>query len=806
MPDGAELTYTEEMIYRFGDFELDPRLGILRGPDGDRALRKQTCSLLEVLLNHAPEVQDHNALLDAAWGRTALSPNVLPQAISELRQALGDQAQSPRYIETLHRRGYRILCPVELAPDGADEEQVGMDEPAPDSGIQASAEPVNRTLMYGMLSLLGLLAVVLGLWWQQISVQRWLDQDAIPEIRSLMGDDLARAWRRLREVRARAPLDFRLEQMWLDIALPNRLLSEPPGAEVAVRGFREGEADWIVLGDTPLEAIDLPLAMLRFRVRLPGHAIIESAPGLLPLAETFVLKPLDVVPDGMVYVPAGDVTYMGQRRTVPGFWMDRHEVTNRQYRAFVEAGGYSRPEFWTYRGASDGAELSWEEMMALFVDGTGLPGPSTWAMGTYPADLEEHPVSGVSWFEAAAYAKFVGRKLPTVFHWRRAAGLGTPQHQNFSDVLLASNFKSNGTVPVGSVDSLGSYGTFDMSGNVAEWCYNADGELRHILGGFFREDAYRFADVEARHPLERPDGFGLRLMLPDEEDDATLTAALVAPDRSLPEPVDDETFAIYASLFDYDDMPLDVVVEEIDDSHEDWRRERVSFRAPYGDDRVLVQIFIPRRSRPPHQTVVNFPGGDAILLDSSRQAGLHHIEPFLRSGRVVVYPVYQGTFERKAPGLAGRVGLRQLTVNQVKDLRRTIDYLATRGDIDMDRLLYHGVSYGANRAPFSLALEHRFRAAIIMSGGLGVWTHMPPEIQPQHYLARVRLPVLMINGAHDYNFPVETSQRPFFELLSTPAEDKKHLVLDWGHLPPSYTEVIRAYLEWADRWLGPVER
>ena len=792
------------MIYRFCEFELDSRLGVLRGPGGEQVLRKQACRLLEVLLERAPEMLDHNTLLDLAWGRTALSPNVLPQAISELRQALGDQAQSPRFIETLHRRGYRIICPVELVSD-AETEQQAQESPSVDvSGSGSTVDSVNRTLIYGTLSLIGLLAVVLGLWWQQISVQRWLDREAIPEIRDLMGQDLATAWRRLREVRERAPMDFRLEQMWQDIALPNRLLSDPPGAEVAVRGFREIDGEWIVLGQTPMEEIDLPLAMLRFRVSLPDHAVIESAPGILPLAETFVLQPLEAVPENMVYVPAGEVTYLHQRRSVPGFWIDRHEVTNRQYRAFVEAGGYLRPEFWAYPAVVEEEKLSWERMVELFVDSTGMPGPSTWAMGTYPGGQADHPVSGISWFEAAAYAQFVGRQLPTVFHWRRAAGLGTPQLQNFSDVLLASNFKSNGTLPVGAVDSLGSYGTYDMSGNVAEWCYNADGDLRHILGGFFREDSYRFVDIEARHPLERPDGFGLRLMLTNEPMDEALTAAVLAPDRSLPDPVDDETFAIFARLFDYDDLPLDVIVEEIDESHQDWRRERISFRAPYGEDRVLVQLFIPRKARPPYQTVINFPGGDAILLDSSRRAGLHHVEPFLRSGRVVVYPVYQGTFERKVSNLAGPFGVRQLTINQVKDLRRTIDYLATRGDIDMDRLLYHGVSYGANRAPFSLALEPRLRAAIIMSGGLGAWSHMPSEVQPQHYLARVRIPVLMINGSQDYNFPVETSQRPFFELLGTDPEYKEHLLLDWGHLPPNYTDVVRAYLNWADRWLGAV--
>ncbi|TVS13208.1 MAG: hypothetical protein EA419_02745 [Wenzhouxiangella sp.] len=799
LPERAKLAYTDGMRYRFGDFELDPRLGILRGPAGDRTLRKQTCRLLEVLLERAPEMQDHNSLLDAAWGRTALSPNVLPQAISELRQALGDQAQSPRYIETLHRRGYRIICPVErlepLLRDDRDDVATKM--------ADSSAEPVNRFLLSGTLGLLVVLAIVSGLWWKQVSVQRWLTEQAIPEIRELMEEDLARAWRLLREVRERAPRDARLEQMWLDITLPNRIISDPPGAEVAVRGLREGNAEWIVLGTTPLEEVRLPLAQMRFRVTLDGYSAIEAAPAILPLAATFVLQAEDETPSRMVFVPPGPVTYLQQTRELPGFWIDRFEVTNDQFREFVEAGGYRRLEFWRHLLETESG-MSPEQTMALFVDKTGLPGPSTWHMGTYPPGQGEHPVEGVSWFEAAAYADFVGRQLPTVFHWRRAAGLGIPQHQNFSDVLLLSNFNRNGSVPVGSMESLGSHGTYDMSGNVGEWCLTADGGLRHFLGGFYQESGYRFVDVEARSPLERGPGFGFRLMLQDAVLAEDLLAEVVAPDRSLPAPVDDDTFALFARLFDYDPVALDVRVEEIDDSHRDWRRERISFAAPYANDRIIVQVLIPRSAVPPYQTVVHFPGGDALLLDSSRDAGLHHVEPFLRSGRAVVYPVYQGTFERKLPAISGPMGHRQLLVNQVKDLRRTIDYLETRSDLDVDRLLYHGVSYGANRAPFPLALDQRFRAAIIMSGGLGLWTQAPPEIQPQNYLPRVRLPLLMINGSQDYNFPVDTSQRPFFELLATPPEHKEHLVLEWGHLPPNYSEVIRAYLEWADRWLGPV--
>ena len=72
----------------------------------------------------------------------------------------------------------------------------------------------------------------------------------------------------------------------------------------------------------------------------------------------------------------------------------------------------------------------------------------------------------MSWYEAAAYAAFAGKSLPTIYHWYRAAGLG-----RFADILTVSNFSGKGPAPVGSYGGLGPFGTYDMAGNVKEWCW-----------------------------------------------------------------------------------------------------------------------------------------------------------------------------------------------------------------------------------------------------------------------------------------------------------------------------------------------
>ncbi|MGI9166962.1 MAG: SUMF1/EgtB/PvdO family nonheme iron enzyme [Pyrinomonadaceae bacterium] len=73
----------------------------------------------------------------------------------------------------------------------------------------------------------------------------------------------------------------------------------------------------------------------------------------------------------------------------------------------------------------------------------------------------------VSWYEAAAYAAFVGKDLPTTYHWYKAAEM-----RQFSDILRFSNFEGQGTTEAGSHQGLSPYGNHDMAGNVREWCWN----------------------------------------------------------------------------------------------------------------------------------------------------------------------------------------------------------------------------------------------------------------------------------------------------------------------------------------------
>ena len=187
--------------------------------------------------------------------------------------------------------------------------------------------------------------------------------------------------------------------------------------------------------------------------------------------------------------------------------MDRHPVTNREYKRFVDDGGYTREEFWREPFLDGERTLSRAEAMARLTDAVGQPGPAKWEMGDHPAGEDDHPVTGVSWYEAAAYAAWAGKALPTIFHWNRVA-------MTFSSALIVpfANLSGRGTVAVGSTNSVNRFGVHDLAGNVREWMVNSFGgsDQRYIPGGGWNDMGYAFVDAYGQAPrsiARRPTAF-----------------------------------------------------------------------------------------------------------------------------------------------------------------------------------------------------------------------------------------------------------------------------------------------------------
>jgi hypothetical protein len=238
----------------------------------------------------------------------------------------------------------------------------------------------------------------------------------------------------------------------------------------------------------------------------------------------------------------------------------------------------------------------------------------------------------------------------------------------------------------------------------------------------------------------------------------------------------------------------------------------VTLAAAYGRERVPVHILLPKNAAPQYQAVVWFPGGyafgpRALGRDLSVAPGASHITFLPRGGRALVFPIYQGTFQRflgvgETPRDDQMNAYRDMVVQWSKDLGRTIDYLETRPDIDSGKLGYYGLSAGAHTALPIVAVESRFKAVVLLSGGLPAVRH-PAEAEPVNFVPHLTAPTLMLNGRDDFIFPLETVAKPLFGLLGTPADRKRLAIHDGGHLPP-LNDLIRDVLGWFDQYLGPI--
>ncbi len=251
--------------------------------------------------------------------------------------------------------------------------------------------------------------------------------------------------------------------------------------------------------------------------------------------------------DAMALAPEGAVEIEGWRDAedsgepgrvvrVETFYLDRYAVSNAQYQQFVQTGGYEDMALWEPEILAGVLE---------FVDRSGEPGPRFWENGAYPAGKANHPVVGVCWYEAAAYARWVGKRLPTDPEWIKAASWPIPAadarpiQRRFpwgdSPDPARANLWATGlgdTAPVDAFSSGVSVGqVHQMVGNVWEWTANPFGawrvtpqpldlprSLKSIRGGAFDTYFAHHASCQFQSgdsPLARKHNLGFRCAVSD---------------------------------------------------------------------------------------------------------------------------------------------------------------------------------------------------------------------------------------------------------------------------------------------------
>ncbi len=782
-------------------------------------------TLYEMLTGTTPFRGEHEAAImysvlnEEPQGLRKGIPGISPDIEAILARALSKNADS------------RYQSATEMI---ADLERLTLSRP---SGFRLNPRVILRTVRkpkFYVPAAVALLVMIAGTVWlvQRQARIRWARETLLPEINQLLytegmenGVYFPRAYNLSMQAQEIIPDDINLIALLPRCVARLSVVTDPPGARVYRKAVSASDSAWEYLGLTPADSLPVPMGVFAWRLTMPGY---DTALGI---AGTFSLygserpapqhlrfnRTLDrsgTIPEGMVRIPRR--TFEGGE-TIEAFYVDRYEVTNKSYRAFVDSGGYQRKEFWRQPFVRNGTPQSWEKTMAEFVDQTGRAGPSTWVAGSYPEGQDRYPVSGVSWFEAAAYAEFMHKSLPTWLHWGIASGMIPGWGKGIGAIVLSqSNFNGKGPAAVGTSRGFSPDGVFDMPGNVREWCWNEMPDGRLIRGGAWNDAAYMSGNLTQASAFDRSAKNGFRCVQYVDSGNIALDLFEKVNLRQKPDfykvrPVPASVFNVYLEQFAYDKTPLNASIAWRNEEVKDWVQEKVTFDAAYGGERVTAYLFLPTNARPPFQTVVYFPGSASVFTPSSNNIEKYiefrsNLYFFLQGGRAVLYPVYKGTFERgDSVSYSIHVGndTRRFTeyfVQVVKDFRRSVDYLETRPEIDTNKIAYCGFSWGGLWASVIPAIEPRLRCSIVILGGL--WGYGRPEVNQINYVSRVRIPTLILSGKYDVVFKLETEVKPLYDLLGTPKQEKILKVFDSDHFIPT-NDLVRESLAWLDRYFGP---
>jgi serine/threonine protein kinase/formylglycine-generating enzyme required for sulfatase activity/predicted esterase len=709
------------------------------------------------------------------------------------------------------------------------------------------------TSRYGKIKL-GLLALILLMIVSVVTISirrslnlRWA-KNSIPRIEKLAAEQkYFEAYELARSVLEYLPDDIVLASLLPVISDRLTVTTQPEGAQVYLKRFApEAMPNQAVerqyLGTTPINNLRISRGEYILSLEKDGYAPVERTisntlsltgnalvPPDDPSAFQIKLMPANKVPARMVFIPGS--SYKLASRTRPtdrqvelnNYFIDKYEVSNREYKEFIVAGGYFKREYWQQPFIKDGKTISWEEAIKEFHDRTGLPGPRTWTGQNFPQDEADHPITDITWYEAAAYAAFRGKQLPTIFQWEKAARNGLFTY--YSGYVLPwgsvefggsvkghANFNSNGTQPVDAFEfGMSPFGCYQMAGNVSEWCLNQTSEGFMASGGSWGDLLYVFTDLGAFPGFYHSNKIGFRCVLNNKDVREDAGAKPIDTNHQVPVyiPTSNETFKALSSHYRYDKPPLDAETMEIQETAE-WRREKVSYLGA-NDERVIAYLYLPKSASQPYQLIQFVPAGDVYGNYFSLSESVEmQVAPFIKAGRAVWAVVFKGFKEREnPPGYIdprwSTVKRREQLVANATDLSRGLDYITTRNDLDLSRMAYYGYSQGAQEGLIYTAIENRYKAVLLVAGSLPIpipnamWL---PEVTQANFASHIGVPKLLLNGRYDEASPLKTRTEPLFRLLREP---KRQYIYDAGHSPP--LEIIVPIVNgWLDETLGQIRR
>jgi formylglycine-generating enzyme required for sulfatase activity/DNA-binding winged helix-turn-helix (wHTH) protein len=787
--------YTAQEEHRFGEFRLDLRQGLLFRGTEEVKLRPKAFEALRVLATSNGKLVTKGELIEALWpGATAVSEDSIAHCVMEVRKALGDGGQS--ILRTVTGRGYLF--------------HAGETPPAEVLSEEIAETPARPRWIWNSLIALGACGVLAGFGffgWRERQIANWT---AAVEA-AVANEDYRAAFDSAQRVLALRPDENRVLRLLNDYSDDLTVTSEPAGAEVYLQAL--GETLERKVGTTPIERMRIPHVDAVLRLRRAGYADFErtistsiqrSHPSnRSPWDLKVHWRMLDVSQSkpGMIYVPQTKHYQIRMLRalapkpvTLEPYYIDRFEVSNADFQNFVDARGF--------------------EKISLGKDQSGLPGPRGWNAGRAPEGLSKHPVTGVTWLEARGYCQSLGKDLPTIYQWQAATrepgytpyGLIYPWGLfRASDVASRGNLRGSGTWSVGSQPfGMSRVGAYDLAGNVREWLLNERSPGRAIAGGSWRDDVYQFLVHGSAEETKAADDLGFRCALgADAEGSGKIENA---PAEPYPAPLSENEFDEVRRVYAYtNESPGGKILSAQEGPG--WRREELQFPGANGE-MASGYLYLPKGVSPPYQAI-QFLGGMGYFLGvplteivEGRQLKM---EPFIKAGRALFLVRLIG-FEGRPPVgqyaslFTGPRSQREITRQWIEDLRRGLDYLGTRPDIDAKRVVFWNNST-AEIGSIAAAVEARYAAVIFGGAGLEDWSlSLPKDLNPALAAPFIEAPKLVMHGAYDEQHPVNTMGRTFFDSLRG---YKKWVQFDGGHIAPPEV-ALPAVLPWLDANLGKV--
>jgi eukaryotic-like serine/threonine-protein kinase len=644
------------------------------------------------------------------------------------------------------------------------------------------------------------------------------------------------------QVEPNLPGDATLADLMPKISDTLSATTDPPGARVYLKRFTPdatgAREERRAVGTTPLKNLRIARGEYILSIEHEGYAPYERAvSGVTVRVGTLVITPRPIQidtrliasadsPAGMVFVPASNYRMVSWTRPsdrlvkLPDFFIGKYEVSNQEFKEFISGGGYIKREFWRHPMIKDGRTLTWEQSMSLLVDRTGLPGPRGWSNQQVPDGKADYPVTDITWYEADAYAAFRGKELPTAFQWEKAArdginpGAGVafmPWGVFYPGDTLDRRANFGGSPwPVSNGEfGMSQFGAYNMAGNVSEWTRNDSSDGYLATGGGSGDATYAFTQYGGRPGFFSASNLGFRLAQSAGRAEDTESAARIELDQAVPayKASPDATFNALAAKYRYAATPLEARIEETIETP-DWKREKITFNGAEGE-RAIAYLYLPHHVAGPVQVIHYLPAGDVAAGLRSITASMEdNLAPFIRSGRAAFGVILKGYIGRLWP--QGYVPADPTTVEyfdriaaRILDLRRGLDYLATRPDLDRSRVAILAPSAGSALGLILAAIEPRYRAVAMVGAGLPASTiPLFAAANPINFAPHITAPKLLVQGHYDEDTPVRTASDPLFKLL---AEPKRRSIFEGGHVAPPEVHV-KVTGPWFDEIMGKVAR